>query len=144
MGTEIITLPDEYLRYVSHEAVGDKIVIHVESTRAEVTCPYCGVTSNKIHSQYERTIHDLPIQGNKTCLHLKNRKYFCVNEKCGRKTFAEQFSFYEPKSFRTKRLQGEILRVALTQSSISASRYLCSSIVDIGKSVICEMLKKGR
>jgi len=144
MENGIITLPDEHLRYVSHEIVGSRIVIHVESTRTEAVCPYCGVLSDKIHSQYERTLHDLPIQGHKTCLHMKNRKYFCANEKCGHKTFAEQFSFYEPKSFRTKRLQEEILRVALTQSSVSASRYLRGSVVDIGKSAICEMLKKGR
>ena len=144
MEYSLITLPDENLRYISHERVGDRIVIHVESTRTEAVCPYCGTVSGKIHSLYERTIHDLPLQGNKTCLRMKNRKYFCVNVECGHKTFAEPFSFYEPKTYRTKRLQEEILRVALTQSSISASRYLRSSVVDIGKSAICEMLKKGR
>jgi len=144
MKNSIITLPDEHLRYVTHESVGGRIVIHVESTRTEAACPYCGTVSNKVHSLYDRTIHDLPIQGQKTCLRMRNRKYFCANKECEHTTFAEQFSFYEPKTLRTKRLQEEILRVSLTQSSISASKYLRSSVVDIGKSAICEMLKKGR
>ena len=144
MENGLITLPDEHLRYVSHESGSGRIIIHVESTRTKALCPYCGTISDKIHSQYERTIHDLPIQGQKTCLHMRNRKYFCANNECDHKTFAEQFSFYEPKTFRTKRLQEEILRVSLTQSSVSASRYLRGSVVDIGKSAICELLKKGR
>jgi len=89
-------------------------------------------------------LQDLPIQGKKVWLHLKNKKYFCVNAECGQKTFAEQFEFYEPNSVRTKRLQEEILIVSLTQSSISASKYLRNSVADVGKSTICDMLKKER
>lgn len=140
----IITLPDEHLEYVSHENDGATLRIHVKPTRAEAACPYCGTESTKVHSRYTRKLQDLPIQGKKVTLLLAGRKYFCINPQCGYKTFAEHFEFFDPNSARTKRLQTEILRVALTQSSVSASKYLRNSVVDIGKSAICDMLKKER
>ena len=67
-----------------------------------------------------------------------------INKDCGHKTFAETFSFLEAKATKTKRLQEEIFKVALTQSSIAAARYLRNSAAEIGKSTICNLLKKGR
>jgi transposase len=139
---DIVTLPDERLRYVSHESNGDDFIIYVESSDMEAQCPYCGTSSQRIHSTYTRKLQDLPIQGKKVRLHLKNKKYFCRNPECAHRTFAEQFEFYEPKSVKTKRLKAEILRVSLTQSSISASKYLRESVADVSKSTICDMLKK--
>jgi transposase len=140
---ELIKLLDEELQYVAHEISGDEVHIQVSSCRETPECPYCGYASNQIHSRRQRTLKDLPIQGKKVKLLLEQRKYFCKNEICTKKTFSERFSFYEPKATKTNRLQAEILRVALTQSSVSASRYLRSSVADVGKSAICDLLKKG-
>jgi len=140
---DIVVLPDEGLRYISHEIDGETIMIRVEAIAEHAVCPYCGETSVKIHSRYVRKLSDLPIQGKKVKLFLHNKKYFCANPNCAHKTFAEQFSFFDPKSTKTKRLWEEILRVSLTQSSLSASKYLRNSVVDVGKSTICNLLKKG-
>jgi transposase len=141
---EMVLLPDERLRYISHETEGTTIIIYVQSIDERAICPYCGEASDKVHSRYTRKLQDLPIQGNKVKLVIDNKKYFCVNRNCEHKTFAESFSFFEPKATKTKRLQEEILRVSLTQSSLSAERYLRNSIADVGKSTICNMLKKTR
>ena len=73
-----------------------------------------------------------------------NKKFFCKNKDCEHKTFAETFSFFESKATKTNRLQDEILRVSLAQSSLSAERYLRNSVADVGKSTICNLLKKTR
>ena len=86
---------------------------------------------------------DLPIQGKKVKILIEQKKYFCANKICPKKTFAERFDFYDPKATTTKRLQKEILRVAMAQSSVAASRYLRTSVADVSKSTICNMLKKG-
>ena len=140
---KIVVLPDKNLRCISHESDEKTITIHVQSIRKRMKCPYCGKISNKVHSRYTRKLQDLPIQGKKVKLLLNNKKYFCTNADCGRKTFAEQFDFFEPDATKTKRLQEEILRVSLTQSSLSAVKYLRGSVADVGKSTICNMLKKG-
>jgi len=139
---KLITLPDKQLRYVSHEANDTNIIINVKSVSKIAKCPYCGWFSKKVHSHYIRKLQDLPIQGKKVKLALRLKKYFCKNEMCSHKTFAEAFSFFEPRATKTKRLQDEILRVSLTQSSVSAATYLRNSVADVGKSTICNLLKK--
>ena len=139
---EIIKLLDENLKYISHEIAGKTIIIRVKSRRRKTRCPYCGEEAVRIHSQNKRRFQDLPIQGNKVVIELERRKFFCGNSECEYKTFAEAFDFYEPMSRKTKRLYEEILQVSLTQSSVSASKYLRRSVADVGKSTICDMLKK--
>jgi transposase len=140
----MVLLPDERLRYISHKNEKSVIMICVESVDREAICPYCGEVSDKVHSHYTRKLQDLPIQGKKVKLLIDNKKYFCNNRDCCHKTFAESFSFFEPKATKTKRLQEEILRVSLRQSSLSAEKYLRGSVADVGKSTICNLLKKTR
>jgi len=140
----IVELLSEDLEYLSHEIQGDSIVINVRSKKSTAKCPYCGQMTDKVHSYYLRKLQDLPIQSKKVKLHIKRRKYFCANKECIHRTFAEVFDFFDERGRNTKRLQEEILRVSLTQSSIAASKYLKTSIADVGKSTICKMLKKGR
>jgi transposase len=141
---DMIKLLDETLEYDCHEIQDDDMIIRVASALKTAICPYCNQESGQVHSRKTRTLKDLPIQGKKVRLLLEQKKYFCKNEICERKTFAERFAFFEPNATKTNRLQEEILRVSLTQSSIAASRYLRNSVADVGKSTICAMLKKGR
>jgi len=140
---EIVKLLDTALQYVRHEVVGKEINIYVKSEKLESECPYCGEASIKVHSRKNRVVKDLPIQGRKVKLHLERRKYFCKNPECSHTTFSERFNFCEPRATTTNRLQEEILRVSLTQSSVAASKYLRKSVADVGKSTICNLLKKG-
>jgi len=141
---ELIRLLDENLHFDGYEIQGKEMFVRVSSLRKSVNCPYCGQLSGQIHSHKIRTLKDLPIQGNKVKVLLNQKKYFCKNELCNKTTFAERFGFFEQKSTKTNRLQDEILRVAVSQSSVSASKYLRCSVADVSKSTICKMLKKGR
>ena len=95
---EIVAMLDENLSYLTHELYEEYIVVVVESSREEVECPYCGKRSSRVHSRYERSFQDLPIQGKKVFVSIINRKYFCENRNCQNKTFAESFDFLKPKS----------------------------------------------
>jgi len=141
---ELIKQLDENLQYDGFELQGERIEIRVSSVRKKVICPYCGQMSEQVHSLMKRTLKDLPLQGKKVYILLEQKKYFCKTAECTHKTFAEQFDFFKAKATKTNRLQEEILRVALTQSSVAASRYLRSSVADVSKSTICNLLKKGR
>lgn len=140
----LIKLLNDNLTLKSSEIIEDTIFLHVESLLPEVKCPYCGTKSSRVHSHYQRKFQDLPIQGMKTVIVLNNRKLFCDNQGCLHRTFAEPLDFIKPKSKKTNRLIDEIISLSKSMSSISAQKYLRKNVVRVGKSTICELLKKGR
>jgi transposase len=139
---ELLKMLDGDLKYLSHEIVDDTFKIYAESARESAICPYCGESSDKVHSRYLRKMQDLPIQGKKSKIILRNKKFFCVNPNCSHKTFAEMFTFFKPKATKTERLQDEIFQISLSQSSLAASQHLRRSIANVGKSTICNLIKQ--
>lgn len=138
----LIKFLDKNLDYINHSIIDNTIYINVASNLNTCKCPYCGQCSSKVHSRYKRSFKDLPIQDKKVEIILNNKKYFCLNSECHRKTFAESFSCFHPKSKKTVRLTNTIIKIAMNMSSIAAQNYLRDNIVDIGKSTICTLLKK--
>jgi transposase len=139
---EIVRLIDENLEYISHEIIEDSLIIHVVSKQKEVICPYCGQSSSRVHSTYKRSFQDLPVQGKKVTVKINNKKMFCENEDCKTATFAETFSFLAPKSKKSNRLIEKIINISLETSSVIAASLLRDGVVEIGKSTICNILKK--
>jgi transposase len=139
---ELIKLLDENLVYLSHQVYDDHLEIFVCSSRESVLCPFCGHASSRIHSTYHRSFEDLPIQGKKVHMVLHNRKYFCSNSECDHTTFAEPFSFIEPKAKKTNRLIDVIMEVSIEVSSVTASKLLSAEVVTISKTAVCNLLKK--
>ncbi len=140
----IVKMLDESLDYISHELKENTLYITIESNIKEIKCPDCKMMSSKVHSRYNKSFQDLPIQGKKVVILIRNRNMFCINDKCKRYTFSEKYKFIESNAKKTNRLVDEIIRVSLTQSSVSAARYLSDTTVEIKKSSICNYLKKNR
>jgi len=138
----LIKMLDNNLKYAGHYIVGDEIHINVESRRKVLKCPYCGEKSKKVHSVYGRTIQDLPISGKKVSVEIKNRKMFCLNKRCGKKTFAERYAFVGSKGKKSKRLEAEMMNIAKTSSSLEAAKTLSKSTVRVSASTIRNLLKK--
>lgn len=139
---EFIKLLDENLEYVNHEIIDNIIYVNIISTRVEVVCPYCGNPSSKVHSRYKKSFQDLPIQGIKVEIIINNRKMFCKNPDCNHTTFAENFDFLRFKAKRTKRLDDEIINISMNVSSLTATDLLKNSVANVGKSTVCNLLKK--
>ena len=141
---EFIIDLDKNLKYLKHEVIGGTIYLHVFSIWKELKCPYCGEASSRVHSRYTRSFQDLPIQEKKLIVVINNKKMFCDNPKCGKTTFAEAFEFLPPKGKKSKRLLDKITDISLNVSSVMASSLLRDGIADVGKSTICNMLKKTK
>ena len=139
---EYIKELDADLDYLEHEITADEVILYVASNRKSCRCPYCGHTSMRIHSRYEKSFQDLPIMGKKTKVIIENRKLFCDNPDCTFTTFAERFDFLEQNGKKTKRLIDKIIDISLNTSSVAASRTLKDGIAEVGKSTICNLLKK--
>lgn len=100
--------------------------------------------SSRTHSTYERSFQDLSMQGKKMIIVIKNRKMFCDNPDCKHTTFAERFTWLAAKAKKTNRLKKEIVHLSLNCSSTAAARHLSGNTVAIGKSTVCNLLKKDR
>ena len=132
---------DSMLNVDSIDYNADGIVIHVSCPLPNGICPYCGSVSDKVHSTYVRHPADLPILGRNVRLNARMRKFFCKNESCRYKTFAEQpgNELFRHRR-RTRRCEGLVYRAALSQSSESASAELTAAGVAIsGSSVLRDL-----
>src|SRR3954471_23487574 len=52
-------------------------------------CPACGTVSKSRHSEYLRTLQDLPWQGVPVVMRVRVGRFRCRSLRCGRKVFAE-------------------------------------------------------
>lgn len=68
---------------------------------------------------------------------------FCDNNDCDHTTFAESFLFLRKKSKKTERFIEEIIHVSKSMSAFEAEDYLRKNVVKVGRSTICELLKRG-
>jgi len=139
---DMIKLLDKKLKYEKHEINSEEIRIWVKSRQKVLTCPHCGRKSRKAHSNYRRTIQDLPISGKKVYIEITSRKMFCPNEKCRRKTFAEKYAFVGSKGKKSLRLEKEIINISRSSSSTEAARMLNRSTVKICSGTVRNLLKK--
>lgn len=139
---DLLTLLDENLVYDGHEIIGGNFVIKTHSGNPVCKCRYCGKETASVHSLYQRSVQDLPIQGHTTTLVITARKMFCKNPKCEHKTFSEAFSFLDRSAKKTNRLKEQIINVALETSSIAAADMLKREAVQASKSTVSLLLKK--
>ena len=142
MDSIVKTLGGDY--QLSDSKIKDNvIVLFIESTEIELRCPYCGTRSSRQHSIQYRKIQDLPISEKKTILIVATRKMRCLNPECSHKFFSEQHPFAEKSAQKTNRLINRILKTSAELSSVSSSRLLNSENIKVGKSSICDLLKKN-
>jgi transposase len=69
----------------------DSIILLVRSGAAKASCPLCGAGSRRVHSQYIRSVADLPSAGRAVQLRLVTRRFTCEVPHCRRRIFAERF-----------------------------------------------------
>src|SRR5690348_13825580 len=84
----------------------DTLSIQVVTVATSAPCPQCHQASERVHCGYERTLADLPWNQVRVVLHLRVRKFCCVNPACPRRVFAETLpTLAERYARKTRRLQ---------------------------------------
>ncbi len=129
--------PDSDLLIEDVEVLPDSVHIYARCSLDSGVCPYCGCTSNMVHSTYMRIVSDLPILGRQTILHLQMRKFFCHNDECSHKTFAEQPGI-EIFRYRRRSRRCEVLvsKLALSSSAGVASSNLCLMGIPMSRATV--------
>ena len=91
---------------IEQVTVTKDVMITARATSPTASCPCCRTLSKRVHSHYQRTLHDLPASGRPVHLVLQVRRFFCEETTCARKIFAERFPFLTlPRAKFTLRLQ---------------------------------------
>lgn len=99
------------------------LVFTLASTSSRAYCPLCQTPSTKIHSHYERTLSDLNWGIYRVSWHLWVRKFFCRNQACPRKVFAERLSgIVKPYARKTERLINRICQIGLALGGQAGER----------------------
>lgn len=99
------------------------LVVHPESTGAR--CPSCQTPSTSVHSSYVPHPADLPSAGRVVKLEVHVRHFFCRNEQCPRRTFAERLPrLLSCRARRTRRLATAQCAVVLTAGAEAGARLL--------------------
>ena len=93
--TTVLTrlLPDATMLRLEACDVDDttaQITLRVQSTQTRAPCPLCATPARRIHSDYGRTLADLPWAQYRVSLQLRVRKWFCRNRACPRRIFTER------------------------------------------------------
>ncbi|GAB4019213.1 ISL3 family transposase [Spirosoma migulaei] len=117
-------LPDHF-QLIDHAIGETAIQISLIATQTVGRCPACQLPTNKVHSFYHRTLTDLPICGKAVSLRIHLRKFFCRNDQCNRKIFAQTASdYFFPYARRLNRAQRPLQAIALLTGARPGAR-LC-------------------
>lgn len=102
-----------------------QIRLLVESTRTQACCPNCDRESSEIHSHYLRRPRDLAWSQMPVVLHIQAKRFFCLNEQCPKRTFAERFpGFVDWYARRTKRVVEKQERLGIIVCARTAEALL--------------------
>jgi transposase len=121
-GSPFLPLPEGML-IDRIEQADSQLTVTVNSTRAQAPCPGCGCPSDHVHSQYQRTVTDVPCGGRRVVLRLCVRKFFCLQLCCPRKVFAERLpDLVQPWARVSNRLQEELKAIGLSATARVSER----------------------
>lgn len=133
----------DFIHIREQQITDGSIKLVVKSTTKEASCPKCNCKSRNYHSTYVRTIDDLPIFTKFVVLEVTAYRYYCSNDKCNVKVFAEELEGFSGKYRRkTGRLEQLIITIAAHTSCEGASRICKQMGIRISGDSIIRLIKK--
>src|SRR5919204_7049059 len=122
----------------------DGATIHLQVSRARrwARCPVCQRRSKRRHSQYERTLADLPCGRDGVILHVRVRRFVCRVRWCRRKVFAERLpELAAPFARRTARLTVACVRTAFDLGGEPGARHLAGEGTAISARTLLRLVR---
>ena len=118
-----------------------QIRLHVTSKTA--LCPCCGQSSRYIHSYYERTLVDLPVNTQTVQLKIQARRFECHNEQCKRKIFCERLShFAGAHDQRSTRLTTMIRAIGLALNAEGGKRLAKQLGIQVSRDSVLRIIRR--
>jgi len=140
-----VLLPDATRLSVESIRDTDGVVVIVACATGETAaCPVCGLGSCHVHSQYDRTLLDLPWQGASVRIELRTRRFYCRASDCRRKIFTERFPNLTVAYGRHTNRHGEVLnRIGYALGGEAGFRLASCVGLESSPDTILRILKRG-
>jgi len=139
-------LPDAtVLRLEAYEVddITAQITLRVQSTQTSAPCPLCATPARRIHSDYGRTLADLPWAQYRVSLQLRVRKWFCRNRACQRRIFTERLpTIAAPWARRTLRLAQRLIALGRALGGKAGVQLGHAWDVVMSRNTLLRMLRK--
>jgi transposase len=120
-----------------------QITLRVQSIQTSAPCPLCATPARRIHSDYERTLADLPWAQYRVCLQLRVRKWFCRNRSCPRRIFTERLpTVAVPWARRTLRLAQRLVALGVALGGKAGVRLGHAWDVAVSRHTLLRLLRK--
>ena len=121
---------------------GRSVRIQASTRTLEAACPGCGAVSRRAHSRYERRLCDTAVAGQETMIHLQVRRFFCGNQACAKKTFAEQVPGLTTRHGRwTNGLQNALRAVALALGGRAGARLSARLAASVSRMTLIRLIR---
>lgn len=139
-------LPDAtalHLEACEVDAPTTQITLRVRATQTSAPCPLCATPARRIHSDYERTLADLPWAQYRVRLQLRVRKWFCRNRSCPRRIFTERLStIAAPWARRTLRLAQRLIALGVALGGKAGARLGQAWDVRVSRNTLLRLLRR--
>lgn len=139
-------LPDATLLRLEACEIDDttaQITLAVQSTQPSAPCPLCATPARRIHSDYERTLADLPWATYRVRLQLRLRKWFCRNRSCPRRIFTERLpTVAAPWARRTLRLAQRLIALGVALGGKAGVRLGHAWDVRVSRNTLLRLLRR--
>jgi transposase len=120
-----------------------QITLRVQSTQTSAPCPLCATPARRIHSDYGRTLADLPWAQYRVCLQLRVRKWFCRNRRCRRRIFTERLpTIAAPWARRTLRLAQRLLALGVALGGKAGVRLGHAWDMRVSRNTLLRLLRR--
>ena len=139
-------LPDATLLHLEACEVDEtaaQITLRVQSTQSSASCPLCATPAQRIHSDYGRTLADVPWAQYRVRLQLRVRKWFCRNRSCPRRIFTERLpTIAAPWARRTLRLAQRLVALGVALGGKAGVRLGHAWDLRVSRNTLLRLLRR--
>lgn len=120
----------------------DGLTILAASEGESARCPLCGSCATRIHSRYPRTLVDLPWATMAVHLRVRVRRFFCDNDACPRRIFAERLDDVSAAhAQRTDRQRTALTAIALALGGEAGARLAAKLGIPISPDTLLRFIR---
>jgi transposase len=117
------------------------VLIWARAKAVDGVCASCGGRSRRVHSRYDRGLADVSVAGQPVVLRLRVRRFFCDNNNCLVRTFAEQVDGLTAKhARRTSVCRTAVEHIGLALAGRAGSRLAAQLGLVAGRNTLLRLV----